>query len=171
MTNVPRPRTDAVDQADVKRLGRLRVALDEVVRELRVWVDLLRNKALALRAVTAVPHQTNRRYGSTPDPLAPGSLDPRSLATALAAEGSPPRQGRRTPTPRLVGDDTEDVLRAARELWDTVADPRDIQASRQLADEADRVADRLEDRWRDARDQLRSVSQALERATGAPDDR
>jgi hypothetical protein len=153
VTDLP-PGQNPTDTSEVKQLGRLRVALDELVRELRVWIDLLRNKALALRAV------------------GPGPLNPRKLADALAASGTPPRQRRPTAKPRPVGDDdAADLLREATELWDTVADPGDSRACRELADSADRLADRLEDRWRDARDQLRSVSHAFDRAEGAADDR
>ncbi len=169
VNEVPPARAGIHNAAEVKRLRRLRHTLDQVVRELRVWVDLLRNKALALRAVAAVPRESTRPYERELHPLSPGSLDPRTLANALAAQGSPPRQHRRIPAPRLVSDDTDEVLHEAQVLWDTVADPYDAQACRDLADAADRLADKLEDRWRDARDQLRSVSEALNRAATAAD--
>ena len=72
-----------------------------------------------------------------------------------------------------MSETTEDLLRRAGELWETVADPRDIGATRELAGAAGRLADQLEDRWHVTRDQLRSTGDELARALAAtrPDQR
>ena len=142
--------------AVVKRLRGVRHTLEWAVRELRVWIDLLRHKAAALRAVTAASEASARS-------LTPGSLKPEALAEALAAGIPAPRSKNRPPL-RVVGDDTDDLLRRARVLWETVADPDDPIATHDLANAADRLADRLEVRWREARDELRSTRDQLAHA-------
>jgi hypothetical protein len=146
--------------AEVRRLRLLRQALGELLGDLRFWTDLLRHKADALRAVAAVP-------------LTPGSLEPEALAEALGKNPPSPWTRGGTQRPRLVSETTEDLLRRARELWETVADPRDLGAARDLADAAGRLADQLEDRWHVTRDQLRSTGDELARALAAtrPDQR
>jgi hypothetical protein len=133
------------DVAAVASVRRLRGQLRELLADLRVWVDLLRHKAHALRAVPA------------------GPACPHDLGRALAA-GGPTRPSPAMPqSPRAVGDDTDDLLTQAKTVWETVGDPWDEQARRELADTADRLADRLEHRWQDARAELRSSADELVR--------
>lgn len=143
----------------MKKLRSVRHTLEWVVRELRVWIDLLRHKALALRAVTAAT-DAHDGLDARRRALTPGSLQPDALAEALAAGVPAPRSKNRPPL-RVVGDDTDDLLRRARVLWEMVADPDDPIATHDLADAADRLADRLELRWREARDDLRSTRKRL----------
>lgn len=141
MSDVPPYRTD-LNAAEL-RTTRQRLQLQ--LRETRTWSDLLRHKAHALRA--------------TPD----GPFDPVSLAQALAA-GGPPRSEPLATSRHLravESNDVEVLLSHAREIWETVADPDDEQSSRELADAADHVADRLEHRWRDVRIQLDGTAQDL----------
>jgi hypothetical protein len=155
----------AAHGADVQRLRRLRRRLERAIRELRIWIDLLRNKAVALRAISAAGGRSDLPGQRRPDTaLTPGSLDPELLADALAAAPVPhPRAANRAGL-RVVQEDTGELLRKARVLWETVADPDDPIASHDLADAADRLADRLEQRWRVVRDEWRSAGDELARA-------
>lgn len=157
MENTP---TDPPAGRDVSSLRALRQAQGELLGDLRFWTDLLRHKADALRAVAAVP-------------LTPGSLEPEALAEVLAKNPPSPWARGRTRQPRLLGDSADELLRQARELWQTVADPRDVEAARGLADAAGRLADQLEHRWHVTRDQMRSTGDELARALAAnrPDQR
>lgn len=137
------------------RLRHQRHALTQALHELRVRIDLLRHKALALRAVS-------QTVGATaPYALSPGSMSPEALAEALA-EQSPPRQRRRNlPGQRTGADGTAELLRRAMVLWNVVGDPEDPLACQDLAAAADRLADRLEERWRATREDWRSVGEEL----------
>jgi hypothetical protein len=165
------------------RQRRLRQDLRELIAELRVWTDLLRNKALALRAIAAAsferrePTRSRGGSGRNQQGASGASLDTRALARALAAAGPSSRPRRPAGRPRPVLDDIEGVLHEAQAVWETVADPHDRRACGDLADVADTLAARLENCLHDARDQLRAsrdeFARSLTRARreAAPHDR
>jgi hypothetical protein len=162
-------RPNATTAAEMRRHQRLRQELRELIAEQQIWTDLLRHKAHALRAV-ADAVQLHRlqppptRGSDSVEPLEGGTLDPYALADALtASHRSSLHAADRRSQPRAVVDNTEDTIREAQTVWDTVADPQDWQACQDLAETADRVADRLENATHDARNQLRSSGAELAR--------
>jgi hypothetical protein len=68
---------------------------------------------------------------------------------------------------RSVGDPADDVVARARTLWDQAADPYDAGARRALADDADDLADRIEERLEDTRERLRAAADRLAQALAA----
>ncbi len=142
---------------DVGQLRQLRGGLELSMRDLRHWSDLLHHKALALRA-------TSDPQGGE---LNPGSLDPERLAEALRQLPQQRGRSRGRATLHVVADDTEDLLRSAREMWNAVADPEDLLDCQDLADTSDRLAERLENRWRAVRDEWRATGEQLARVIAA----
>ena len=97
----------------------------------------------------------------TPEALADGARQPACRVHRLQGP---------TPPLRLVGDDTDDLLRRGPGAVGHGRRPRDDPwPCQDLADAADRLADRLEERWREARDAAARprASRALAQRLGA----
>ncbi len=131
--------------------------LEQFVRELMTWSDLLRHKALALRALA--------------EPLRRAVADPLGRRWTLRAGGRAARvcpKLRSQPVERnplrLAGLGAEDAIERARAMWDTVADPRDTRTPRASRTLAERLADQLEDRVNEALDEYEALGEELDRA-------
>ncbi len=126
--------------------------------ELRTWVDLLRNKASALRAISDAMHQ---------QALSPVAVDPDELADVLSRVPVPRGRSRQRPP---AAHDSVELLRRARVLWDVAVDAEDRLAAHDIADACDRLADQVEVAWRDARDRWRATGDQLAEIIAASQD-